>query len=422
MKEFTLNDELKLSFNYFMECSNFNELADGYGLTMDNYKNKDMSSLAASGFMLASLAVGVNESFISFNEAKEKAIKSIVNIYNTIDEHKGLLVHFASFKDGKRINHCEYSTIDTVLFIAGVIVCSSFFKDKTIDDYLNKFLQRIDWNYYLTTYSDKNVVRMAYNDYNYQTKSNYKNEEDGFIFQWHMYAEQLIMYLLIASDERVDNKKAIDLFNDFRRDTKKVLDYEFVRCPTGSLFTYQFSHCFFDFKSYLDCNNYNWFLNSKYACLDNYLYCKNNTNYKTFKEGLWGVSASDGPHGYNGYGIPPYDYDNQTNYNPILVDGTIAPYCVISSLPFIEDIVLETFSKIISVDNTIGKYGLKDAINLDFNYIDDNYFGIDKGSEVLMIENYKNGLIWNLFTNHPLIQKAIKKLDFKKVGDESGNT
>ena len=39
-----------------------------------------------------------------------------------------------------------------------------------------------------------------------------------------------------------------------------------------------------------------------------------------------------------------------------------------------------------------------------------------------MIENYKNGLIWNLFTNHPLIQKAIKKLDFKKVGDESGNT
>ena len=103
MKEFTLNDELKLSFNYFMECSNFNELADGYGLTMDNYKNKDMSSLAASGFMLASLAVGVNESFISFNEAKEKAIKSIVNIYNTIDEHKGLLVHFASLKMVKEL-------------------------------------------------------------------------------------------------------------------------------------------------------------------------------------------------------------------------------------------------------------------------------------------------------------------------------
>ena len=77
---------------------------------------------------------------------------------------------------------------------------------------------------------------------------------------------------------------------------------------------------------------------------------------------------------------------------------------------------------LIKIDNTIGKYGLKDAINLDFNYIDDNYFGIDKGSEVMMIENYKNGLIWDLFTNHPLIQKAIKRLNFKKVGDLSGNS
>lgn len=417
MDKFTLNEELKRSFEFFMDYSNFQDDSKGYGLTLDNSGNNNMASLAASGFMLVSLVIGVNRQYITYDLAKERAIKSIKNIYDNIVEHKGLLVHFATFNEGNRINNCEFSTIDTVLLIAGIIVCSEFFKDNTIDEYLNKFLTRIDWNYYITSYHDKNVVRMAYNDYCFQTHKKYEKEEDGFIFQWHMYAEQLIMYIIIAADERINSKQAIDLFNDFRKDTKIVANHEFVRCPTGSLFTYQFSHCFFDFNKYLDNNGYNWFLNSKYACLDNYLYCINNDKYLTFKEKLWGVSASNGPKGYVGYGIPPYDYDETINYNPILVDGTIAIYSVIASLPFIDNIVFDTFNKIIEIPGSIGKYGLKDSLNLDENWVDDLYFGIDKGSSMIMIENYQTGLIWNLFTNHPIIQKGIEKLKFKKVGN-----
>ena len=113
------------------------------------------------------------------------------------------------------------------------------------------------------------------------------------------------------------------------------LDLQIPNVPTGSLFTYQFSGCFFDYEKYEDEDGTNYFENTKKACYDNYYFCKNNKDYLTFKNGLWGISASDGPHGYKGYGIPPYDYDHNIIYTADYVDGTIAIYSLINSIPYI---------------------------------------------------------------------------------------
>ena len=64
----------------------------------------------------------------------------------------------------------------------------------------------------------------------------------------------------------------------------------------------------------------------------------------------------------------------------------------------------------------IGIYGLKDALNIEKKntWTAKRFYGIDKGITLLMLENYKSKLIWKLYTNHPYIQKAIKKLGFTK--------
>ena len=79
--------------------------------------------------------------------------------------------------------------------------------------------------------------------------------------------------------------------------------------------------------------------------------------------------------------------------------------------------MLKTFDKLISTyPEMIGIYGLKDALNIEKRnaWMSKRFYGIDKGSTLLMLENYKSGLIWKLYTNHPYIKKAIKKLGLIK--------
>ena len=418
INDYSIDKELLCCLDFLLNCTNLEEGSTGYGLTLDNTKNKLISSIAASGFMLANIPIAIKYNKISYEQGRKIVINTLHNIFDNVENYDGFLAHFVNYNDGKRYRKCEFSTIDTALFIAGAIVCESYFKDDDISFMLDIFISRINWNDFITDYEGKKVIIMAYNDFNHLTKMNYRNKDDGYIFQWHMYAEQFILYLIMASDKRVDDKLAKDIFNGFRRDSKTVEGKSFVRCPTGSLFTYLFTQCFFDFSKYLDANGYDWHENTRLAVIDNYLYCKNDKTYQSFKEGLWGVSASDGPRGYRGFGIPPYDYEDGLEgliTNPEHIDGTIAIYSLILSLPYLPDKVLETLEIINQIhQDAIGEYGYLDAINVDKHWISEGYYGIDKGPSSLMIENYKSKMIWDLFTNNHRILRAVDKLGFIK--------
>ncbi len=66
-------------------------------------------------------------------------------------------------------------------------------------------------------------------------------------------------------------------------------------------------------------------------------------------------------------------------------------------------------------DKIWGPYGFVDGFkaNLSHNWYAKNPPAIDQGPIVVMIENYRSGLIWKLFMNDPDIQKGLKKLGFK---------
>ena len=215
-KNYTLDKELINCIRFFLDYTNFDINSKGYGGTLDHTSNPECCSIAASGFMLVSLVCATKHNLLSFEEAKYRVYSTLKNIYENTEHHKGLLVHFVKYDEGRRHRKCEFSTIDTSLFLAGAIVCDAYFKDTSITDYVTKLFNRIDWNYYITTYKDKKVLRMAYNDYNHNTHKEYSSEEDGFIYQWHMYAEQLLIYLLMGSDDNVSKQDILDIFNGFR--------------------------------------------------------------------------------------------------------------------------------------------------------------------------------------------------------------
>ncbi len=63
-------------------------------------------------------------------------------------------------------------------------------------------------------------------------------------------------------------------------------------------------------------------------------------------------------------------------------------------------------------DKAWGQYGFTDAFSLDAQWFDGDRLAIDQGPEIVMIENYRSGLLWNLFMSCPEIQQGLKNLGF----------
>lgn len=414
MKKYTLNDELYGCYKYFLDSTNFNQDSKGYGCCLDRTTNKKMASIAASGFMLASLVIGVSHNWLSLSEGKAKAYLTLKNFYENIPHFHGFFVHFADINTGLRYGKCEYSTIDTVLFLNGVLVVDAFFKDKQIHEYTEKLLDRVEWDLFVKDYEGKKVFCMAYNDIE---NGAYRHQNSNWIYQWHMYAEQLNMYFMASASGKLSSELAYELYCDFDRTVINYADFNYVYCPSGTLFTYQFAQAWFDFNDFVDDKGFSWFENSKNAIMANRQFCLNNhAIFKTFKEYCWGISSCDGPHGYQAYGMPPYGSGKDMKYMPLHCDGTVALYSLLCSIPFIPEIVEEAFDKLINTyPEVIGEYGLADSINHEEKlWIGNDYIGIDKGTTLLMLENYQSNLIWELYCNHPYIQKSIKILKFSK--------
>jgi hypothetical protein len=59
-----------------------------------------------------------------------------------------------------------------------------------------------------------------------------------------------------------------------------------------------------------------------------------------------------------------------------------------------------------------GQYGFKDAFNLQQNWVANGYLAIDQGPIVVMIENYRTGLLWDLFMQNTDVQAGLNRLGF----------
>ncbi len=411
-----LAEEALACYRFLIENTNFQGGSLGYGLTLDRGSNKVMSSIAGSGFMLSALVIGVVNKWDEHQKNLLRVRKTLINFYKNIPHYHGVFLHYLEFETGKRYKKCEYSTIDTAIFLNGMLTADNFFQDEVISEYSKKIINRIDWEHFIYELNGRKVFRMAYNDI---IGGDYlKDTEQGWIHHWNMFAEQLSMYLL-AAGSNLDENISKELFLGFERTVGGYGEHQFVFTPLGSLFVYQYSHAWFDFNKYYDLCGYDWFKNSRKAVLANYQYCQDQKeNFKAFKEGLWGLSSCDGPEGYRGYGAPPFQTYNSVRRNfENRTDGTVALYSIFASLPFADLEVKKTVLKLSNYPELIGDYGYYDSLNLENElWVGTDYLSIDKGITLLMIDNYFNQTTWNNYSNHRLIKKGVEKLAFRKKG------
>lgn len=390
--------ELKGSYNFFIKEANVKTGSKGYGLIKDKTKLADnVSSITSVGYGLAALIIGVEHNWISYKKAFDRANKTLDTFIQNIESINGFFYHFVDINTGKRVWNCEVSIIDTAIFICGAITAGEYFggdiKDKA--EYLYK---RINWRWY--TNPNTNQFYMGY------------SKEKGFWGAWDMYAEQLMQYVLGVSSPTFSVAPDIyDSFSKEKKDYKQIKDI--IYTYGGTLFTYQFSHAWIDFKDKKDLNGIDWFENSVKATKANRQFCIDNKDkFKTFGEDSWGLTACSGPDGYSGeYGAKPCG-DKKILNN----DGTIPPCGAIGSIVFTPE---ESMKAMEYYYNNFPKlwceYGFKDAYNLEGKkaWYSIECIGIDKGISMIMIENYLSSLIWKNFMKNKYVKKGLNLLQIK---------
>lgn len=396
----------KQTFRYFNDCTNPTN-----GLVMDKALNLPIdqthvdfahaaATIAGVGFGLTALPVAVERGWVSRDKALALTHTTLKFFRDKMAHKHGFFYHFVDMKTGKRAMDCEISSIDTAIFIAGALFSAQYFADPEINRLALQLYSRINWPWMC---DGKQFVSMGW------------TPEKGFIpASWDHYSEGMLLYILALGAPK--HPLPAESWN-FRRLWGRYKDYTYL--INQPLFTHQFPQVWLDLRNKRD-DFADYFENSRQATLANRQFCLDmRPSFKTFTENRWGLTACIGPNDYQAYGAPP---------NPAIVDGTVAPSAAASSLVFTPELSLaalqEYYQKTLADELNgplVGRFGLSDSFNIDYNFIASESFAINQGSMLLMIENARSEFVWQTFMKIPFITAGMQKAGFITT-TATGNT
>lgn len=390
-----LDEEQKASFDFLWANTNRDVNSPGFGLVKDRQTNANMASIASVGFALTGYGIGVDNGWISKEEGQRRALGTLQTMWKDAEQEHGFFYHFLDINTGKRYEKVEVSLIDTAIAANGALFAGEYFggEVKTLAD---KIYQRIDWEWYRNPKTNKFYME-------------YLPEEGKHTGTWGVYAEQFMTYFL-GSASPTHPVPADMIYEIDRESTTWAGMPPYISSPANSIFTYQFSQAYFDLQNLVDNEGQDWYHNSVVATLASRQYSIDTREiFKTFGPNAWGLTACDGPFGYSGqYGANPE--------NP--VDGTIPPCGAGGSAPYAPSLVSKAFENYKNIDGLWDKkYGFKDAYNSegDGTIVIDDILSLDKGITMVMIENQKSRLVWDMMDQNEYVKKGKKLAGFMEA-------
>lgn len=398
------------------------------GLTPDRWPRQSPASIAAIGFALTTYPIAAERGIITRRQAARRVLNTLRVLYDLpqgpqgqgIAGYRGLFYHWLRLTDKSREWNCELSTIDTGLLMAGVLFCQSYFdgpglREKAIRRLADKLYRRVDW-----TWVSENREGMAlawYPDRGMAKES------------WHGYNESMIMYILgFGSPTHPAPPSGWDYWTSTYV-WGTYMGQEFVNF--GPLFGHQYSHCWIDFRGIADAytrgKGIDYFENARRATITQRLYAMSNSDgWRGYADSVWGWTACDGP-GDTSFAVDGrrrrfHDYSARgMACDWILDDGTIAPTAAASSLPFTPEESIQAVKgmRYAFAPAIWREYGFPDSFNPTFvtektpeGWFAADQLGIDQGPIVLMIENHRTGLVWEVMKRNPYVVAGLRRAGF----------
>jgi len=398
-----LLDEIeRASFDFF-----WNEASSKTGQVKDRAlangnDSRTMSSIAATGFGLASLSIGHQRGYRKPSEILERVRSTLRFLANDLHNEHGFFFHFIHMETGDRWAKCELSSIDSSILLCGVLTARQYFADQEIQDLATKIYHRVDWPWML---NGGKAFSMGW------------HPESGFLnARWEHYCELMMIYLLaIGSPTHPVDASS---WNAWTRPKIKYRGIEYIS-GNDPIFTHQYSHAWFDFRNKHDAYA-NYFENSVKATKAHKLFCLSlHDRFPDYSENLWGISASDYVKGYTAWGGP------NAEGGPIgPLDGSIVPCATGGSLAFLFEDAIRVLRNLRGPyrEKVWTKYSFRDAFNPLTNWYDTDVLGIDLGITMLMAENHRTGFVWEQFMEDEDVKRGMARAGFQAENSQADSS
>ena len=394
-----LDDISRRSVRYFWEQANPNtglvlDRARTDGRPDDKPKHRNVASIAATGFGLTAVSIAGEHRWISRERARERVLITLRFLFNQAPQEHGWFYHYMDAATGRRAWHCEVSSIDTALLLAGVLTArQAFADDGEIDRLATAIYDRVDF--------------LWMQDGSATTLRHGWKPEMGFLpYSWDTYSELMILYVLAIGSPT--HPISPGSWFAWKLPVVQIGGYTYV--GGGPLFTQQYSQAWVDLRHRVVTPivpgdslvpRLNFFANAVVATRAQQAAGTDlSRQFPGYSSNIWGLTASDSAKGYMVWGDSSQDPR---------IDGTVAPSAAGGSLMFAPDICLPALRTMLTRygRKIYGRYGFADAFNPTTGWVSQYVIAIDAGITLLSAENVRTGNVWRWFMSSPEANWAL---------------
>lgn len=410
--EAIFTDVQRRTFNYFWDGAEPNS-----GLARERYhvdnvypeNDKMIITSGGSGFGVMAIIVGIERGFITRAQGVER-IERIVKFLETADRFHGAWPHWWNGETGKVKPFGRKDDggdlVESSFMLQGLLAVRQYFKDgsereKSLAGRIDKLWREVEFDWY--TKGGENVLYWHWSP-NFGWEMN---------FAVKGYNECLIMYVLGASSPTHPIPAAVYHEGWARsgkiKDTVSAFGHTLTLSHNGApkyggpLFWSHYSYLGLDPRGLKDRYADYWEHNRNHTLINHDWCVANPKSFKGYGPENWGLTASYSVRFYAAHA--PGEEDK----------GVISPTAALSSMPYTPEQSMRAMRNWYRdlKDSTYGPFGFYDAFSIHHNWYPQKYLAIDQGPIVVMMENYRSGLLWKLFMSCPEVQQGLRKLGFE---------
>jgi hypothetical protein len=398
------------TFKYFWDFAESNS-----GAARERYHPNDpgnsqnVVATGGSGFGLMAILVGIERGYISRSEGLDR-LTQILNFFEGADRFRGAWPHWINGSNGSVIPFSPDDNggdiVETALFVQGLICVKEYYKNGSTEEaalatQADTLWKGVEWDWYT---QGQNTLY-----WHWSPSSNFSID-----MQLIGHNETLIAFVLGAASP--DHPLPVDAYHQgYARNGNIVTSAIQYGIPlvldntgpgSGPLFWAHYSHLGLKPFGLSDQYANYWDLHVNHSNI-NFQHCVSNpNNYADYGEDCWGLTASYTRNTDGSIGYTAHDPQNDT--------GVISPTAAIGSIPYTPEKSLAAMRYFYSKrDILLGPAGFYDAFSPHYNdWVAERYLAIDQGPQIIMIENHRTGLLWNLFMQNQDVQNGLDALGF----------
>ena len=386
------------TIRYFTE---FADSATGLSRERNNDPNGNIVTIGGSGFGTMAIIAGAARGYFSEEECVQRLGK-IVTSLEQLERFHGAWAHWYDADSGKPFSFSQFDDggdlVETAFMVEGLLTAREWLRsrDEALSARCDALWKTVEWDWY-TRGTDSLYWHWSKN---HGWKMNHRIKG---------YDETLITYVLAASSPTHPISRAC------YEASYKTSDYYYngkqyygITLPLGMeyggpLFFCHYSYLGLDPRGLTDGRTDYFERNRAHTLIHRAYAIDNPKHHQGYGEDLWGFTSSDDPDvGYSSH-HPMTDAEN----------GTVSPTAALSSIVYTPEESMQVMRRLWNTEGMWGPYGFYDAYNPSRERpVIDHYLAIDQGPIAVMIENYRSGLLWDLFMASPEIRPGLEKLGF----------